>query len=223
MERKFEIFTIYITGLIQGLVLVTVPAASSVLTDSNAFGFSAGAYGALFIPQVIMAIPGALLGPKLSRRRGLKSIYQSGLVFSVCAMALICASEWFRYNHDLAYICILLGTTAVGMGFGTTLPMINVYTQRFFPNNTAAALTGLHALLGTGTALAPLLIALLMASYMPGYGLASYGIGKIIEISGYRLGSLYRFSIVAAIGIIVLGIVLTQKEDLRGLKEKYEF
>jgi MFS family permease len=88
MKRKFEILLIYITGLIQGLVLVTIPAASSILTDPNAFGFSDSAYGALFIPQVVMALLGALLGPRLSRKRGLKTIYQYGLIFNICAMVL---------------------------------------------------------------------------------------------------------------------------------------
>jgi fucose permease len=162
MKRKFEIIIIYITGLIQGLVLVTVPAASSIFTDPDAFGFSDSDYGALFVPQVIMAVLGALLGPKLSRRWGLKRIYQSGLLFNICAMALIGASGWFPDNYNIAYLCVLLGTTAVGAGFGTTLPMINVYAGRFFPDNSASALTGLHTLLGTGTALAPLLVAVLV-------------------------------------------------------------
>ncbi len=162
MNRKFEILLIYITGLIQGLVLVTIPAASSILTDPDAFGFSDSAYGTLFIPQVMMAVIGALLGPKLSRKRGLKTVYQWGLAFNICAMAMISMSAWFVDNHNLAYLCVLLGTTAVGAGFGSTLPMINVYAERFFPDNSASALTGLHTLLGTGTALAPLLVAVLV-------------------------------------------------------------
>ncbi len=165
MRRKFEILIIYTTGLVQGLVLVTVPAASSLLTDPGSFGFSESAYGALFIPQVIMAVIGALLGPQLSRKWGLKSIYQAGLLFNICAMAFIGVSEWFLDNGNLAYICILVGTAAIGAGFGTTLPMINVYAERFFPNNSASALTGLHTLLGTGTALAPLLIAVLVRQF----------------------------------------------------------
>jgi fucose permease len=160
--RKYEILLVYSTALIQGLVLVTVPAASSVLTDPDAFDFSNSAYGALFIPQVAMALAGALLGPKLSRKMGLKLIYQAGIIFNICAMALITSSNWFMDNDNLAYICFLLGTTAVGAGFGLTLPMINVYAERFFPDNSASALTGLHTLLGTGTAMAPLLVAVLV-------------------------------------------------------------
>ena len=102
MRRKFEIFLIYITGLIQGLVLVTVPAESSILTDPNTFGFSDSAYRALFIPHVIMAVPGALLGPTVSRSWGLKRVYQSGVLFNICAMALIGASGWSPDNYTVS-------------------------------------------------------------------------------------------------------------------------
>lgn len=52
-----------------------------------------------------------------------------------------------------------------------------------------------------------------MAAYMLGYGAASYGIGKILELSSFQLSSLYRFSIIIAIGIIVLGIILTGQKS----------
>ena len=165
MKRKSEILLIYLTGLIQGIVLVTVPAVSSILTDNNVFGFSDGDYGGLFIPQVIMAILGALLGPRFSRRWGLKAVYQAGLIFNICAMSLIGASVWFLGNSDIAYMFVLTGMAAVGAGFGATLPMINVYAERFFPDKSATALTGLHTLLGTGTALAPLIVAVLVKQF----------------------------------------------------------
>lgn len=159
MERRVEIILIYLTGLMQGLVLVTVPAASSVFTDPRSFAFSASQYGGLFIPQVIMCILAALLAPKISSKIGSKTVYQAGLFFNGAGAALIALSQCF-VGHPMAYICMMLATSAVGAAFGTTLPMINVYAQRFFPQNSAGALTGLHSLLGLGTALAPVLVVL---------------------------------------------------------------
>ena len=164
MKRPVEVVLIYATGLLQGLVLVTVPAASSVLTNPDLFAFTESEYGMLFVPQVIMAVLGALLGPKLARKRGLKPVFQAGLVFNLCAMGLIAASQMFQDQHAPAYGAFLLGTTAVGAGFGLTLPMINVYAERLFPGKSASALTALHTLLGTGTALAPLLVTILVKS-----------------------------------------------------------
>ena len=160
--RKLEILIIYFTGLLQGLALVTVPAASLVFTDPAKFGFSNSEYGALFIPQVVTAIAASLLGPTFARKWGMKAVFRGGLVFNILAMALIAASQLVCADHHSAYMFVILGTAFVGAGFGSTLPTINVYATNFFPNNSASALTVLHTLLGTGTALAPFLVTVLV-------------------------------------------------------------
>lgn len=162
MIRKIEISCIYLTGLFQGLVLVTVPAASLVFTGPGKFGFSSSEYGLLFIPQVVTAIIASLAGPSFARKWGMKAVYRGGLIFNILAMALIAASQLVSGNHHAAYMLVILGTTFVGAAFGSTLPTINVYATNFFPNNSASALTVLHTLLGTGTALAPFLVTVLV-------------------------------------------------------------
>ena len=57
---KKEIGAVYAAGLLQGLALVTFPAASAVFTSRAAYGLSTGEYGAMFAPQVVMAILAAL-------------------------------------------------------------------------------------------------------------------------------------------------------------------
>ena len=158
MDRKFEILTIYLTGLLQGLVLVIVPAASLVFTDPAKFGFSPSDYGLLFIPQVIMAIVASILGPSFVQRWGMRTVLRGGLFFNLLAMILIASSQLVMANHQLAFTLVILGTGLVGAGFGSTLPTINVYASNFFPKNSASALTVLHTLLGIGTALAPFLV-----------------------------------------------------------------
>ena len=162
MPRNLEILIIYLTALMQGLALVALPAASSVFTDSQHFNFSTSQYGTLFIPQVLMSILAAFLAPRLSLTWGKKSVYQVGIVLNIISMGLMALSQLFVRTPSIAYGCLFFSTTAMGAAFGTTLPMINVYAQRFFPQNPAGALTGLHTLLGTGTAIAPLLVIVLV-------------------------------------------------------------
>ncbi|MDE2008700.1 MAG: MFS transporter [Candidatus Omnitrophica bacterium] len=162
MVRKLEILCVYLTGLFQGLVLVTVPAASLVFTSASGFGFSNSEYGSLFIPQVLVAIVAALSGPASAQRWGIRAVFRIGLLFNLLAMALIASSQCVRHEHQAAYFLVILGTGFVGAGFGATLPTINVYAADFFPGNTASALTVLHTLLGLGTALAPFLVAVLV-------------------------------------------------------------
>jgi len=162
MTRKTEVLCIYLTGLFQGLALVTVPAASLVFIDPAKFNFSSSEYGSLFIPQVVTSIIASLLSPSFARKWGMKSVYRAGLIFNIMSMALIAASQLAAGDHHAAYLLVILGTALVGAGFGSTLPIINVYATSFFPKNSASALTVLHTLLGVGTAMAPLLVAFLV-------------------------------------------------------------
>ena len=162
MKRKLEILCIYLTGFLQGLALVTVPAASLVFTNPDKFCFSSSEYGLLFIPQVMTAIAASLLGPTFAQKWGMRTVYRGGLFFNLLAMVLIAASQLVFNNHHAAYMLVIFGTAFVGAGFGSTLPTINVYATNFFPKNSASALTILHTLLGIGTSLAPFLVTVLV-------------------------------------------------------------
>jgi fucose permease len=54
---------------------------------------------------------------------------------------------------------LLLATTSLGIGFGLTVPAINTFAAAFAPASPARAVLYLNALLGLGTALAPVLVA----------------------------------------------------------------
>nr|MDQ2659614.1 hypothetical protein [Verrucomicrobiota bacterium] len=66
MANRREIATVYAAGLVQGVALVTFPAASAVLTDPSRYALSSSQDGLMFLPQVVCAISTALLG---ARRR----------------------------------------------------------------------------------------------------------------------------------------------------------
>jgi len=56
MAQRREIAAVFVAGLVQGLALVTFPAASTVFTDPQHSGLSSTEYGAMFVPQAIMAV-----------------------------------------------------------------------------------------------------------------------------------------------------------------------
>ena len=68
MASRREVGAVYGAGLVQGVALVTFPAASSILTSPDYYGLSSTAYGALFLPQAVAAILAALAGASLTRR-----------------------------------------------------------------------------------------------------------------------------------------------------------
>lgn len=159
MPQRTAIILIYLAGLVQGLALVTFPAASAIFTSPQGYGFSSTQYGAMFLPQVALAILASSLSPALARRWTLKRVFMIGLAFGLVAMALLAASQLWVRSPDLAYGVLLLATGALGLGFGATVMALNTFAQAFFPQRADSAVLAMNALLGTGTALAPVFVA----------------------------------------------------------------
>ncbi len=163
MAHRGEIMTVYAAGLVQGIALVTFPAAGAVFTSAAGYGLSNTQYGAMFEPQAIMAIVASLAGAGLTVRLGAKRIFLAGLAANLAAMALLAASKFVMSEHPAAYGLLLAATTCMGLGFGFTVPALNTFAAGFFPGKVDEAILGLNALLGLGTALAPVFIALFLA------------------------------------------------------------
>ena len=66
MASRAETSAVYGAGIVQGIALVTFPAASTIFTDPAEYDLSSTQYGTLFLPQVVLAITAALLGAGLS-------------------------------------------------------------------------------------------------------------------------------------------------------------
>jgi MFS family permease len=159
MAQRSEIVTVYAAGVIQGIALVTFPAASAVFTSPTDYNLSSTEYGGMFLPQAIMAILASLAGAGLRNRLGTKKIYLLGLFANLLAMTLLVASRFVMKDHLLAYGILLVATTCMGIGFGFTVPALNTFAAAFFPQKVDKAVLALNALLGLGTALAPIFVA----------------------------------------------------------------
>jgi len=162
MPRRTEVLLIYLAGLVQGLALVTFPAASSIFTSPHGYGFSTSRYGMMFIPQVILAILASSLSPRLARRWALKRVLLIGLAADLLAMTLLAASSLLEDVPAAAYGILLVATGALGFGFGAVVMATNIYAQVFSPGRENRAVLILNTLLGAGTALAPLLVTLFL-------------------------------------------------------------
>ncbi|WP_052441194.1 MFS transporter [Streptacidiphilus anmyonensis] len=146
-------------GLVQGIVLVTFPAASTIFTEKSEYGLSSTQYGLMFLPQVVTAITASLLGEGLAARITMKRVYLLGLGSSTVSMCLLIASTGVKSNQSAAYPLLLVATAFLGAGFGLAVPVLNTYAAAFHPAGVDRAVLVLNALLGLGTALAPVFVA----------------------------------------------------------------
>jgi MFS family permease len=148
-----------VAGLVQGIVLVTFPALSTIFTKTTEYGLSSTQYGGLFLPQAVTAIAASLLGAGLARRISTKRVYLVGLACSAVSMGLLIGSTGVKTDQAVAYPLLLVATAFLGTGFGLTVPVLNTYASVFHPDGVDRAVLVLNALLGLGTALAPVFVA----------------------------------------------------------------
>jgi len=163
MASRTEIGVVYGAAIVQGLALVTFPAASSIFTSPDGFAFDSTRYGAMFVPQVACAVLASALAPKLAQRWSLRRVLLAGVAGDIVSMTLLALSQLLLGVPDLAFPLLLIATAALGFGFGATVMALNTYAEAFFPAAVDRAVLVLNALLGVGTALAPVLVAAVLA------------------------------------------------------------
>jgi fucose permease len=160
MASGSETRVVNAAGAAQGIVLVTFPAASTIFTGADQYDLSNAQYGLLFLPQVATAITASLLGGYLSRRVGTKRVYLAGLSAGIVSMMLLIVSQFFESTTAVAFPLLLVATAFLGVGFGLTVPALNTLTAAFHSDNVDSSVLVLNALLGLGTALAPVFVAI---------------------------------------------------------------
>ena len=158
MASGAEKRVVNLAGLVQGITLVTFPAAGTIFTDPTEYDLSNTQYGAMFLPQVLTAIVTSLLGAQLARRFSSKRVLLLGLTANICSMLVLVLTTAFE-DEPAAYPLLLVATGLLGAGFGLTVPVLNTYAAAFQPDRADRAVLTLNALLGLGTALAPVFVA----------------------------------------------------------------
>ncbi len=148
----------------QGVALVTFPAASTIFTAQGSYNLSRSEYGLMFVPQVVTAIAASLLGagvlwPGLTRRVSEKALLLAGLLADLASMVLLIVSWLVVHQHAAAFTLLLVATACLGAGFGLCVPALNTLAAAFHPAAVDRSVLVLNALLGLGTALAPVFVA----------------------------------------------------------------
>jgi len=144
---------VYVGAFVIGLVLVSFPASSTFLKLTH--GFSDQDYGAIFLPQLVLAIAGALGAGYAVQRMSLKHMYVCALVAFLLSQLSLGFSIYL--SSASALYLIMFATACFGFGFGFGGGPLNGLVCYLFPNRTGSALTTLHMMAGAGLMSGPLL------------------------------------------------------------------
>jgi len=158
MNSKASSVVVYLSALLTGLTMVSFAASSSYLKEK---GLSDGEYGFIFIPQLITAIIGSILGGSISRRAGLKNLMLIMLLLIGLSQLSFLVAVNYLTSGTLFYGTIL-STSLFGLGFGFSAAPLNTYPGLLFPKTKESALVALHTILGGGLALGPLIVGTLI-------------------------------------------------------------
>ena len=136
----------------QGVALVTFPAASTIFTAQGSYDLSRSEYGLMFVPQVVTAIAASLLGagvlwPGLTRRVSEKALLLAGLLADLASMVLLIVSWLVVHQHAAAFTLLLVATACLGAGFGLCVPALNTLAAAFHPAAVDRSVLVLNALL----------------------------------------------------------------------------
>jgi fucose permease len=174
--------SLYLAGMLQGLTLVSFPASSAVLKQMH--GFSDAQYGAIFLPQVALAVIGALGGGALASRLGLKVLLGGALLINGLSQLLLAGTVMLP--PSAAFAVVLLGTACLGLGFGASGAPLNGLPPLFFPRRRDTALVALHTLLGLGLAIGPLVASpFIMAGRWAGFPLLLAALCVLLAVAAF--------------------------------------
>ena len=95
----------------------------------------------------------------MSRRTSDKTLLLAGLLADLASMILLIASWLVVHQHAAAYALLLGATACLGAGFGLSVPALNTLAAALHPAAVDKSVLVLNALLGLGTAIAPVFVA----------------------------------------------------------------
>lgn len=150
---------IYAGAVLIGVNLVAVPSSSAYLKALH--GLTDQQYGSVFLPQLLMAIAGALAAGPAVKRLSLKTMYLAALVLLCLSLAALALSA---LTADFALPLLMAATGLFGLGFGFGGGPLNGLVCQEFPDRRDSALTALHMLAGAGLMLGPLYFGAMQAT-----------------------------------------------------------
>lgn len=154
LSTKAPFLPIYLMAILQGMAFTTLPAASNFITATSGLGLTVSKYGQLFLPMVLGSILSSFLAGILARRCGLKVLFLTFTLFNILAMSFFSSLAFFSLN---TFAMLLVMMLFLGIGFGGMISCLNPFVLFYFPQKANSAITALHACLGIGTAIGPLL------------------------------------------------------------------
>lgn len=145
-------------AFLQGVALVSIPSAAYILKRPAFGGVSDQVYGFLFLPFILGAIVSTWNYKLLEKKFSQKALIFAGLFLNISFCVLLAITWPVLKQPSLLCFVLCLAQICLGAGFGILLSSLNLQVVELYETHRDAALAGLHAALGIGSAAAPFLV-----------------------------------------------------------------
>ena len=108
-----RIFIYYSGALLQGVCMVIIPAASTIL-KSQENGITDSQYGVLTIPMILAGIIGTLLVSRIVNRWGRKKAYFLGIFLNLLFLITIAGTYYAEGNNQFCFHLASCGECFLG-------------------------------------------------------------------------------------------------------------
>ena len=154
MTNRFgAVAAVYVGGLLIGLNLVSFPSSSAYLVDR--LNLTGEQYGSIYLPQLVLAIVGALGGGFAVRFINIKTMYVLSVLSFMGSQLAFAMSV--RTDPSQALPLLMFSTALFGFGFGFGGGPVNGLASALFSKHRNSAVTLLHMSAGAGLTLGPLI------------------------------------------------------------------
>jgi fucose permease len=116
--------------------------------------------------MVLGMIVSSLISARSVTHKGLRPVYIGGMLFAAASLVLFAATSLLYHAKEQAHFILNISLLLLGIGYGAILTPLNTYIARYFPWRISSAMTALYMCLGTGCALAPLLLTAALSAHL---------------------------------------------------------
>ena len=181
ISRPAAAGVVYGAALLQGIAIISYPGLSAALKED--LGLSDAAYGTIFLPQIALAVLGAVAGGVLARRFGLKRLLVAAML--AAAASQLCLAGAALAGSATMLPVLLLGTAFLGLGLGLFGAPLSAFPTLLFPARADAALVTAHMVFGAGFAIGPFIAGLADgAGVWPAYPLGVVVVAVLVAALG---------------------------------------
>ncbi|HTL46550.1 MAG TPA: MFS transporter [Verrucomicrobiae bacterium] len=156
-SKKVKAAVFYLGSFVQGLCLILLPGSSFVLKSPDFSGITDPQYGLVFLPMVLTAAACTLAFARLEAVFKRPRLFYAGYFANLLFLIFLGLVRLTPHRNMASFGLLLTANFFLGLGFGLFFTAMNLYIVDLFSARRDALLAGMHAFLGIGAAVSPLL------------------------------------------------------------------